>query len=46
MWFVTGGLSDQSQYLICGQCDDAEHKMAHYLGMASDPNRPPAELVL
>ena len=39
-------LRDQAQNLIGGRRDDAEHRMAHQLGIASHPNRPPAELVL
>jgi hypothetical protein len=38
-------LCDQSQNLICGQCKDAEHKMARHFGVASHPHRAPAELV-
>jgi hypothetical protein len=39
-------LSDQSQDLIGSKRKDAEHQMAHHLGVASHSNRPPAELVL
>jgi hypothetical protein len=38
-------LRDESQDLIGGERDDAEHQMAHHLGVASDPYRSPAELV-
>ena len=38
-------LSDESQDLIGGECDDAEHEMAHYLGVAADSYHPAPELV-
>jgi hypothetical protein len=34
-------LSDQSQDLIGSKRKDAEHQMAHHLGVASHSNRPP-----
>ncbi len=46
MRFAADSLSDQSQDLIGSKRNDAEHQMVHYLGVASHPNRPPAELVL
>src|ERR1035441_4285166 len=39
-------LSDQPKDLIGGQRDDAEHQMAHPLGIASHAYHAPAELVL
>ena len=39
------GLRDESQDLIGGQRDDAEHRMAHRLGVAAHADHAPAELV-
>src|ERR1039457_7032524 len=38
-------LNDESQDLIGGECDDAEHEMAHHLGVAADSYHPAPELV-
>ena len=39
------GLRDQSQNLISGQRDDAEHQMAHHLGVAAHADHAPPKLV-
>ena len=42
----SAGLGDEAQQLGGGQGQDAEHQVAHHLGIPPDPDEPPSEFVL